>query len=321
LSPARRLLRALVPVGLAAGVLAAASAAQAEPSAAEIQQQITKSSASLERIVEQYNKVNEHLKADRQSSAALAAKIAPLQAQYDAAKAGVAELAANAYKAGGLSTANALLGAASGDALTDRLGILDQVSRARQNQLADFTATKQRYEAQKSQLDALIGRQNAQVADLTARKKKIEADLDKLYELRRQAYGSATTRTASYTGTVPSISGKAGVAVKYAYGAIGTPYVWAGEGPNGYDCSGLTLAAWRAAGESLPHNAAMQWDAVAHISRSQMRPGDLVFYNGLGHVGLFVGSGKIIHAPNAGEDVRLSSVDIMTPYGYGRVRT
>jgi cell wall-associated NlpC family hydrolase len=315
------LLRALVPVGLAAGVLTAAPAAQAEPTPAQIQEQITKSSASLERIVEEYNKVNEHLKADKQRAAALAAKIAPLQQQYEAAKADVAELAATAYKAGSLSVANALLGAASGDALTDRLGILDQLSRGRQNQLADFTATKQRYEAQKSQLDVLIARQNAQVADLAARKKKIEADLDKLYELRRQAYGSATTRTARYTGSVPSISGKAGVAVKYAYGAIGKPYVWAADGPDGYDCSGLTLAAWRAAGVSLPHNAAMQWDVVAHISRSQLRPGDLVFYNGLGHVGLFVGNGKIIHAPNAGEDVRLSSVDIMTPYGYGRVRT
>lgn len=321
MSPARRLLRALVPVGLAAGIVAGASAAQAEPTAAEIQEQITTSSASLERIVEQYNKVNEHVKADKQRSAELGAKIAPLQAEYEAAQAGIAQLAASAYKAGGLSTANALLGAASGDALTDRLGILDQVSRARKHQLTDFTATRQRYEAQKSQLDAVIARQNAQVADLAARKKKIEADLDKLYELRRQAYGSATTRTAKYTGSVPSVSGKAGIAVKYAYGAIGTPYVWAADGPNGYDCSGLTLAAWRAAGVNLPHNAAMQWDRVAHISRAQMQPGDLVFYSGLGHVGLYVGSGKIIHAPNAGEDVHLSDVDIMTPYGYGRVRT
>jgi len=97
--------------------------------------------------------------------------------------------------------------------------------------------------------------------------------------------------------------------------------VWAADGPDGYDCSGLTMAAWRAAGVSLPHNAAMQWDVVAHISRSQLKPGDLVFYNGLGHVAIYVGSGKIIEAPTFGESVKLASVDIMTPYGYGRVRT
>jgi peptidoglycan DL-endopeptidase CwlO len=320
LLPARRLLRALVPVGLAVGVLAAASAAQAEPTAADIQQQIEKSSSALERIVEQYNKVNEQLKTDKQRSAALATKIAPLQAQFDAASADVAQIAANAYKTGGLGAANALLGASSGGALTDRLGMLDQISKARQGQLADFTAIKQRYEAQKSELDKLIARQTAQAADLTASKKKIQSDLDKLYDLRRQAYGSATTTTAKYTGSIPAISGKAGTAVRYAYNAIGTPYVWAADGPNGYDCSGLTMAAWRAAGVSLPHNATMQWDVVAHISRSQIKPGDLVFYNSLGHVAIYVGSGKIIEAPNAGESVKLASVDIMSPYGYGRVR-
>ena len=70
---------------------------------------------------------------------------------------------------------------------------------------------------------------------------------------------------------------------------------------------------------SLPHNAAMQYNQLAHISRSQLRPGDLVFYSGLGHVGIFVGNGQIIHAPTFGEVVKLSSVDVMPPYGYARV--
>jgi cell wall-associated NlpC family hydrolase len=63
----------------------------------------------------------------------------------------------------------------------------------------------------------------------------------------------------------------------------------------------------------------MQWSAVAHIGRGDLRPGDLVFYSGLGHVGIFVGGNQIIHAPHAGTVVQLASVDIMRPYGYGRV--
>ncbi|MFD0594195.1 C40 family peptidase [Catellatospora coxensis] len=106
----------------------------------------------------------------------------------------------------------------------------------------------------------------------------------------------------------------------FAYKQLGKPYVWAADGPNGYDCSGLTLAAWRAAGVSLYHQAATQWREVAHISRSQLLPGDLVFYSGLGHVALYVGSGKVIHAPTTGEVVKIASVDMMSPYGYGRVR-
>ena len=65
----------------------------------------------------------------------------------------------------------------------------------------------------------------------------------------------------------------------------------------------------------------MQYEETSRISRSQLQPGDLVFYSDLGHVALYVGSGKVIHAPTFGEVVKISSVDMMTPYGYGRVRT
>ena len=85
-------------------------------------------------------------------------------------------------------------------------------------------------------------------------------------------------------------------------------------------CSGLTLAAWRAAGKSLPHNAAAQYSATARISRSSLRPGDLVFYRSLGHVGLYVGNNQIIDAPHEGAYVNVRSINIMPPYGYGRVR-
>jgi cell wall-associated NlpC family hydrolase len=80
------------------------------------------------------------------------------------------------------------------------------------------------------------------------------------------------------------------------------------------------MAAWQAAGVSLPHNAEMQWNAVAHISRSSLAPGDLVFYRSLNHVAIYVGNGQVIHAPSTGDHVRVASVDMMPPYGYGRPR-
>src|SRR2546429_8575039 len=138
--------------------------------------------------------------------------------------------------------------------------------------------------------------------------------------MRTKAYGRPTDPPARSNATAPAISGAAGVAVRFAYGALGVPYVWAGEGPGGYDCSGLTAAAWGAAGHSLPHNAAEQWGVVAHIGRGDLKAGDLVFYNGLDHVAIYVGNNQVIHAPHAGTAVQLASVDIMPPYGYGRVR-
>jgi cell wall-associated NlpC family hydrolase len=321
LTPAQRVLRVVVLAGAAIGLIAPATAVHAEPSPSEIRQQISKASADLETIVEQYNKTNEHLIASRAASAALAARIAPLEQEVAKAESGVADMAADAYKKGHASAVSALLSADSTDGFLRRLSTLDQLARSRQEAVAGFTASRDRYQAQKQKLDAVLATQAAQARQLAARKAKIEKDLDRLYELRREAYGSATSSGSSYSGNVPSVSGKAGVAVRYAYGAIGTPYVWAADGPDGYDCSGLTLAAWRAAGESLSHNAAMQWDEVAHIARSELQPGDLVFYAGLGHVAIYVGNGNIIHAPTFGESVKIADMDVMPPYGYGRVRT
>jgi cell wall-associated NlpC family hydrolase len=319
LSSARTLLRALVLLGVGIGLIVPAAAAQAEPSASELTQQINKASTELEKIVEAYNKAGEDLKATKAAAQVVATKLGPLEQQVAVADAEVGRMASVAYRSGRLANANALLQGGNGG-LVDRLGVLDKLARDRQSQVASFTASQRQFLDEKAKLDAAQAKQTAQVKELAAGKKKIEADLDKLYKMREKAYGSATSSSGSYTGTVPSVSGQAGVAVRFAYNAIGTPYVWAAEGPNGYDCSGLTLAAWKAAGKSLPHNAAMQWDKVAHIGRSSLKPGDLVFYSGLGHVAIYVGSNKVIHAPQAGESVKLSSVDMMTPYGYGRVR-
>jgi cell wall-associated NlpC family hydrolase len=313
------MLRALVPALVALAVAGTATAAAAEPSASELTQQITKASGNLEKVVESYNKLREEIKATRTAESAVAARLTPLQKSMSDAETRIGELAVVAYKTGELGAASALLDGGS-DAFLSRLVALDRLAQDRKAEVDTFVTTRDSLTAEHARLDAARVKQEAQAKELAARKKQIEADLDKLYEMREEAYGSATSSGSSYSGTIPSVSGKAGIAVRYAYNAIGTPYVWAAEGPNGYDCSGLTLAAWRAAGKSLPHNAAMQWNVVAHIGRGSLQPGDLVFYSGLGHVALYVGSGKVIHAPTFGESVKLSSVDMMSPYGYGRVR-
>ena len=313
------MLRALVPALVALAVAGTATAAAAEPSASELTQQITKASGNLEKVVESYNKLREEIKATRTAESAVAARLAPLQKSMSDAETKIGELAVVAYKTGELSAASALLDGGS-DSFLSRLVALDRLAQDRKAEVDTFVTTRDSLTTEHARLDAARLKQEAQAKEMAARKKQIEADLDKLYEMREEAYGSATSSGSSYSGKIPSVSGKAGVAVRYAYNAIGTPYVWAADGPNGYDCSGLTLAAWRAAGKSLPHNAAMQWDKVAHIGRGSLQPGDLVFYSGLGHVALYVGSGKVIHAPTFGESVKLASVDMMSPYGYGRVR-
>ncbi|MFC8300895.1 NlpC/P60 family protein [Micromonospora orduensis] len=325
MSSLRNLLRIVALAGMSAALIAPPVVARAEPSPADLTRQIEASSGELERVVEAYNKLREEIKTNEASVARLQARIGPLEQQAEQSRADVAELATTAYKSGGLRTADALLRPGGSAALLDRLGALDQLTRQRQERISGFTADQRRLLDEKTRLDATLTRQAAQARQLAAGKKRIEEDLAKLYELRRQAYGAATERpqpraAAAEAKNVPNVSGSAGIAVRYAFGALGKPYVWASDGPNGYDCSGLTSAAWRAAGKSLPHNTRMQWGAVAHIGRGDLRPGDLIFYNGLGHVALYVGDGQVIDAPSAGRNVLKRGMNMMPIQGYGRVR-
>jgi peptidoglycan DL-endopeptidase CwlO len=99
--------------------------------------------------------------------------------------------------------------------------------------------------------------------------------------------------------------GVVGIAMRY----LGVPYRWGGASPStGFDCSGFTMYVYAQVGVSLPHNAAMQYGMGRPVSRSELAPGDLVFFNGLGHMGLYIGGGQFIHAPHTGDVVKISSL-------------
>jgi cell wall-associated NlpC family hydrolase len=102
-------------------------------------------------------------------------------------------------------------------------------------------------------------------------------------------------------------------AVAIARRWIGVPYRWGGASPSGFDCSGLVMAAYARLGIALPHNAAALWGIGRPVARARLRPGDLLFFAGLGHVAMYVGSGRIIHAPQTGDHVRI--VPLAGPYG------
>jgi peptidoglycan DL-endopeptidase CwlO len=294
------------------------TAAHAAPSSGDLNKRIAKASDDLETITEAYNKMNINLQHTVKQEKALAASLGPAHAALKVASAQVGVIAATAYKTGQVGTMNVLLDG-PGD-LIARMSVLDQMSRSRQREIEIYTATTQNYNQRQAALKTAQAKQQAQVKELAARKAKIEADVKKLLAMRKAAFGKAQETGSRYTGSIPSISGAAGKAVSFAYNHIGDPYRYAAEGPHSFDCSGLTKAAWAAAGKSLPHNAAAQYSATSRISRSDLKPGDLVFYRSLGHVGLYVGGGQIIDAPHTGTTVNKRSVDIMPPYGYGRVR-
>jgi cell wall-associated NlpC family hydrolase len=98
--------------------------------------------------------------------------------------------------------------------------------------------------------------------------------------------------------------GAVGVAMQY----LGVPYVWGGASPSGFDCSGFVMYVFAQVGVSLPHHAASQFNYGVPVSRDELQPGDLVFFDGLGHVGIYIGGGQFVHAPHTGDVVKISSI-------------
>jgi cell wall-associated NlpC family hydrolase len=154
----------------------------------------------------------------------------------------------------------------------------------------------------------LIAAQQARelAAAQAARSRVDEAQAQQTLAYQTTAVG-ATAQTPEGAIVIPPSShqGVVGIALQY----LGTPYVWAGAAPGGFDCSGLIMYAYSQIGVSLPHSSYAMWGDGTPVPRDQLEPGDLVFFDGLGHVGLYIGGGEFVHAPQTGDVVKVSSLD------------
>jgi peptidoglycan DL-endopeptidase CwlO len=302
-------------------VVAGASPASAEPGVSEIEKQIDEAWNKLEPVIEKHNATRQELAVKRKQAQALASRIKPLELQIDLAMAKVGDLAVRAYMGEQTSAINAILSSGSPDAFVNQLELLDQFARRQQRDVQAVLDLKQKLAAQKRPLDQLVTELTRTSAELAARKKQIDAEIERLQKLRLQVYGTTRSLGSLRPAPCPSIypGGAAGKAVTFACAQISKPYVWGADGPGSYDCSGLTMAAWAKAGVYLPHNAARQRRAVPSVSRSELRPGDLVFYySDLHHVAMYVGNGWIVHAPHAGDVVRMRRIDSAPIHSFGR---
>jgi peptidoglycan DL-endopeptidase CwlO len=302
-------------------------AGAATPSAADAQKKLNALNKLVEKNVESYNLANIQLAAAKKKLAVSSKQASDEQVTYDTLHRTVAQMASSAYKTGNFNDVTSLVSAGDPQSVLDQAAVFTQLSKNRSSQLTQFLESAQRLQREQGQAkDAL--------ATVTAQKAKIKADragLDKQVlqqkALIQQAGGTTTGSSggsssggsSSYGGTYNGpASGNARVALQYAYAQLGKPYVYGAAGPNSFDCSGLTMMAWQAAGVSLPHNAAAQYSQINHVSAANVKPGDLVFMNGLGHVGIVVNSTTMIHAPHTGDVVRLAPIGQDPIVGYGR---
>jgi peptidoglycan DL-endopeptidase CwlO len=180
-------------------------------------------------------------------------------------------------------------------------------------QLADLTAAKADLERQKNEVEEKLGEAQHLLDRLQA------ADRARVLAAQRGSRDAGAERLPleAYTG---SASGSAAAATEFAYAQPGDRYVYGAAGPNSWDCSGLTMGAWAAGGVSLPHSSRAQYSSGRKVARSDLQPGDLVFfYSPISHVGLYIGNGQMIHASNPSKPVSIASIDSSGPYA-GAVR-
>ncbi|MHA6760521.1 C40 family peptidase [Streptacidiphilus sp. PAMC 29251] len=240
-------------------------------------------------------------------------------------------MAAAQYREGGMDPTLRLLTTAHPDDYLQLAGSLGQVSAAQQQVLDQYASQQRSCQQQQAAVAARLSTLQAQQQRISAARTRITSKLaaaQRLLDTLTAAQRATVQQAESGNGQQPTthppspatpvssanvpVSGRAAAAVAFARAQLGKPYVWGATGPGSFDCSGLTQAAWRAAGVSLPRTTYQQIDAGRRIPTSQLQPGDLVFYySGITHVALYVGGGRIIHAPHPGAAVEYAPVGEM----------
>ncbi|MEU1000537.1 C40 family peptidase [Streptomyces tibetensis] len=291
-----------------------------------------------EAATEKYNAAKEKADAAGQRLKDLQDQAARKEERLNSARDALGSVAAAQYRAGGLDPAVQL---ALSDDPGQYLENAEFVERAGNRQNAAVAGVRK----QLREIEQLRGAAHIELTSLKSRqtelkrhKKTITGKLGSARQLlsrldaqERSRLGVSQDRASRATSVRDTLAAsgsassqapgsRAAAAVSYAQQKLGSPYVWGATGPNAFDCSGLVQAAYRAAGVSLPRTTYSQIAAGRRVSRSELLPGDLVFfYAGISHVGIYVGNGRMIHAPNPSAPVRVAPLDEMPFAGATRV--
>ena len=341
------LLSALV-FGLAVTAAGSAEPAQIGSKRAEAQQvlaQIQAMDAQMEKAVEAYNAANVRLDQIKHDLEVNQARLETAKKNLVKARAQVSARLVALYTSDEPDTLSIIFGASS---LGDLIERIDSANRIADEDARIAAEVKQYRNEVQTRQQALVKAQADQekvVAERAAQRASVQSQLaerqalyssikDQIAQLEaaeraRQARLAAQARAAAKKqqsapapapAPAPSSSsgGSSGSSapppathssvVSIALQYLGVPYVWGGASPSGFDCSGLTMYAYAKVGVYLPHNAAMQYGMGTPVSRSQLAPGDLVFFSGLSHVGMYIGGGRFVHAPHTGDVVKISSL-------------
>ena len=331
---ASRLRRGIAIVaGLAAvgGLVVSATGAGAapQPSVNQVQTRINQLTSQFNKVSQQLDQASQQLSAAQSRLSQVRVRLNNANSQFQTAQASVAQTAAAAFEDTGATSIAGVLTSGDPSVVLQQGSLLMELSGNRSaqtkqlltdaSQLASVEQEMQRTEAgiaglkhqlaaHKSSLGKLIDTQKATLASLTVPQQQAVTN--------KSIGANGSSAPQQYTGPTSTQAGKA---VAFAYAQLGCPYVYGGTGPcqRGFDCSGLAQAAWAAAGVQIPRDSYGQWAALPHVPLSSIEPGDLLIYNGEGHVAIYVGGGYIIDAPQTGMNVE--KIPESTPWYAGNL--
>ncbi|MCX5035867.1 NlpC/P60 family protein [Streptomyces coelicoflavus] len=303
-----------------------------QPTAAQVRAKVDKLYQEAEVATEKYNGAKEKADAAEQRLEELRDEAARKEDRLNSAREALGSVAAAQYRSGGLDPALQLALSSDPDryldgaAFAERAGSRQraEVGRVRK-ELRDIEQLRGAARVEVTSLKSRRAELKRHRETVTGKLEKARSLLSRLTTEERAGAGDRASRSTpgpreGLSASSQAPNSRAAAAVAYAYQKLGSPYVWGATGPNAFDCSGLTQAAYRAAGVSLPRTTYAQIDAGRRVGRSELLPGDLVFfYSGISHVGIYVGNGRMIHAPNPSAPVRVAPVDEMPFAGAARV--
>ncbi|MEV8098888.1 NlpC/P60 family protein [Kitasatospora sp. NPDC085879] len=329
--PGRTRMALLTTAAAGSALLGSAGGAQAEPTAdlATVKAQVDDLNEQAEASTEKYNKFKEDQQRLQKDAAQLQDQVAAAQEKMTGLRERLSAVAADQYRSGNVDPTVALMLSADPSKYLQRASAQDIAASSQSDLLHLLQEQQRRLDQRRAEATTVLAQLDQADRALSAEKKQVQSRLSEATRLlntlsaadRAKVNGqdprsSRASARETYTGPA---TGRAAAAVQFAYAQLGKPYEWGATGPGTFDCSGLTGGAWRAAGVSLPRVSQDQWNAGQHVSKANLQPGDLVFfYSDLHHVGIYIGGGKMIHAPRTGKNIEITPIEYM-PY-MGAVR-
>lgn len=293
------------------GGISSANTRAPSPTLSSLVAQAKQLTLQINSLSEQYDGLRVQLASARTEATKAEQAAARDAAALQVSQAAVSRLAAAGYENAGYDPTLEILTASNAAQFLNQASImqqLDQENGTRVNQLrAAQAADKRARETAQQQIATVTALESA----MNAKTEAIQSEIDKVNSAAMTQAMAVFNQTGQYPDIdIPGGSSVGAVALRAALTRRGYPYVWGAAGPTAFDCSGLVMWAYEQEGIQLDHYTGDQWNEGEHISRSQLQPGDLVFfYADISHVGLYIGNGLMVDAPSFGQDVMVQPID------------